>query len=181
MSAAAQAVLAVVSLALVITGLAFSPRTDVTRNPEAIIGTQELVRITGPTGETIEALARIDTGATNSSIDDDIAEDLGFDVEDAPTVTIASSLGREERPVVIGGLQIAGQAKAARMTVTDRDERSNLVLIGRNDLRGMEVAIGQRLLTTPGNERPPPRFGRCSPRARRWGRGRSWPSFPWRC
>lgn len=67
------------------------------------------MRITGPDGEKVGALARIDTGASSSSIDDDIAEELGFDLDDAETVTVASSLGREERPVVVGGLQLAGE------------------------------------------------------------------------
>lgn len=147
--------LAVTALALVLGAVAFSPRTDVARSPEAVIGTQELVRITGPDGEKVEALARIDTGASSSSIDDDIAEELGFDLDDAETVTVASSLGREERPVAVGGLQLAGEGAAARFTVTDRSERSAPVLIGRAGMRGMQVAVGQRMLTTPGDDTAP--------------------------
>jgi len=153
--AAAGALFAVTALALLLGATIFSPRTDVSRPPQAVVGTQELVRITGPTGKTVEALARIDTGASSSSIDDDIATYLGFDLENAPTVTVSSSLGREKRPVVTGALQLAGEAKAARLSVTDRAERATPVLIGRDDIRGMQVAVGQRMLTTPGADVAP--------------------------
>lgn len=123
------------------------------------IGEQETVRITGPTGKTIEAIARVDTGASASSIDEDMARKLGFDLKNAEMVTIQSSLGREKRPAVVGVVQIAGQAFASRLSVTDRSERSNPVLLGRSDLTGFQVQVGQRLLTTPGEERTPSALG----------------------
>lgn len=150
-----QVLLTVVAGAVLVSALVFSPRTEVARDPVREVGTQELVRITGPTGETVETVARVDTGASSSSIDDDIAEELEFDLDGAETVTVASSLGREERPVVIGALQLAGQAKATRFSVTDRSERSTQVLLGRDDLRGVQVVVGQRMLTTPGDDTAP--------------------------
>ena len=75
---------------------------------------------------------------------------------DAGTVTVASSLGVQERPVVTGGLQLAGRSQQSRMTVTDRSERSTQVLVGRADMRGLQVAVGQRMLTTPGQDSAPP-------------------------
>ena len=154
LSAAGRVAVAVAALALLLGAFVFSPRTDVARDANAVIGTQELVRISGPDGS-VEVMATIDTGASSSSLDDDIAEDLGFDLDEADTVTVASSLGEEERPVVRGGLQMAGGADPARFTVTDRSERSNQALIGRADLRGMQVVVGQRMLTTPGADTAP--------------------------
>jgi len=107
-----------------------------------LIGTTETVRIVGPAGRSTEVEARIDTGATGSSIDDDLAEDLGFDLENADTVEVSSSLGTEERPVVEGTIRIAGQLKEARLNVTDREERSTQVLIGRRDLVGLQIVVG---------------------------------------
>jgi hypothetical protein len=154
-SAVSVVLLAVGAAALVLLSVLLSPRTDVSRPAEAVIGTQELVRITGPDGESREVVARIDTGASSSSLDDDIAEDLGFDLDHAPTVTVSSSLGEEERPVVTGELQFAGRSAPARLTVTDRSERSTEALIGRADMRGLQVAVGQRMLTTPGEDEAP--------------------------
>jgi len=147
--------LAVGAAALVLLTVVLSPRTDVSRSPDAVIGTQELVRITGPDGDSREVVARIDTGASASSMDDDLAEELGFDLDNAPTITVGSSLGRQERPVVEGEVQLAGRAMQARISVTDRDERTTQALIGRAEMRGLQVAVGQRLLTTPGQDEAP--------------------------
>lgn len=150
-----QVLLSVGALVLLGLGVLLTTERTIAPSAAATIGEQELVRITGPNGRTIETVARVDTGASASSIDIDIAEDLGFDLDATDTVTVASSLGRQERPVVDGGLEIAGQAKAARFTVTDRSERSNLVLLGRAELTDLQVQVGQQLLTTPGEQRAP--------------------------
>ncbi len=107
----------------------------------AVVGTAETVRITGPNGESVELEARIDTGAKGSSIDDDIAEQLGFDLANADTVTVTSSLGTEKRPVVEAPVLIAGTEKDVRLSVTDREERDYPVLIGRRDLVGVSVVV----------------------------------------
>jgi hypothetical protein len=48
-----------------------------------ILGEKELVELSAQEGgETREVLAKFDTGAGYSSIDRDLAEDLGIDLED---------------------------------------------------------------------------------------------------
>jgi len=110
-------------------------------DPASHVRPEERVSITGPTGRTVEVLARIDTGAAGSSMDDDLAKELEFDLENAETIRVTSSLGTQERPVVNGQLRIGGEDKRARFSVTDRDERSAPVLIGRRDLAGMHVVV----------------------------------------
>ena len=154
-----RVLLAVVALAVLVVGIVFLPDRSVDTSATPLIGEQETVRVTGPTGQTLEAIARIDTGASASSIDEDMARELGFDLENAETVTVVSSLGRESRPLVVGVVQIAGQAFASRLNVTDRSERSNAVLLGRADLTGFQIQVGQQLLTTPGEAREPSTFG----------------------
>lgn len=137
-----------------------APSGQVTASePRATIGTKEIVRITGPTGRTVEVLARIDTGASSTSIDKEIAQELEFDLEGAQKVTITSSLGEEERPVVPGAVQLAGNAFATKINVTDRSERSTPVLIGREDLRGFDIRPGEELLTRPGDPIAPSALG----------------------
>ncbi|MCA1702950.1 MAG: hypothetical protein LC808_06645 [Actinobacteria bacterium] len=154
-----RVLVAVVALGVLIIGMIIAPGRSTSRSALPVIGEQETVRITGPTGKTIEGIARVDTGASASSIDEDLARELGFDLENAEMVTVQSSLGREKRPVVVGVVQIAGQPFASRLNVTDRGERSNPVLLGRSDLTGFQVQVGQRLLTTPGEERTPSALG----------------------
>lgn len=113
------------------------------------VGEREMVRITSPSGRTIELLAIIDTGASSSSLDTDLAEDLGFDLDHAPRTTVASSLGRERRPVVDATLQFAGHSEITKFTVNDRDSRETLILLGRDAVDGYKVSVGDRMLTTP--------------------------------
>jgi hypothetical protein len=107
------------------------------------VGTRERVRITGPTGRSVEVVARIDTGARGSSMDDDLAEELEFDLDGAETVRVTSALGTQERPVVMGQVRIAGQVKQARLSVADRKDRSAPVLIGRRELVGLQVLVSE--------------------------------------
>lgn len=153
-----QVLLAAGALVLLVVSSVLSDDRDVARAAQVVVGEQELVRLTGPDGSTVEAVARIDTGASASSLDTALAEELGLDLEGAETITVASSLGREERPVVAVGLQLAGQGSATRMSVTDRSERSTPVLLGRDDLAGAQVAVGQQLLTQPGKPVSPNAF-----------------------
>jgi hypothetical protein len=155
---ALQVLLAVAALAAVLVALASAPTADVAQEPVAVVGEQEPVRVSGPDGVTLETEARIDTGAASSSLDTDLARRLGLDLEGADTTTVVSSLGRERRPVVDVALQIAGKTFISRMTVTEREERSNLVLLGRKDLRGFDVSVGQRQLTSPGTPTAPSAF-----------------------
>ena len=57
--------------------------TEVQADNSLILGEEDLVELSAQEGgETREVLARIDTGAGYSSIDRDLAEDLGIDLED---------------------------------------------------------------------------------------------------
>jgi hypothetical protein len=150
-----QVLVAVTALLVIGLSLLLAPDRPATSGAGATVGEQELVRLTGPNGRTAEAVARIDTGASGSSLDTAMAEDLGFDLENAEKITVASSLGKEQRPVVDGTVQIAGRSTGARFSVTDRSERSNPVLLGRAELADLKVQVGRRLLTTPGAERAP--------------------------
>lgn len=55
---------------------------------------------------------------------------------------MSSSLGTQERPVVTARIDLAGQPKDARSNVTDGQERSTRVLIGRRELSGFHVVVG---------------------------------------
>ncbi len=96
-----------------------------------------------------EQQARVDTGAGYSSIDDDFAKSLGVDLENAETITIRSSLGEERRPKVNVRLRVAGKTIDTEVTVTDRDERTHPMLLGRRDLAGFAVDPSREDLTRP--------------------------------
>jgi len=120
-----------------------------------VVGETEPVRVTAPDGTTVETVARVDTGATSSAIDRALALELGLDLADAPRVRIRSSLGVEERPLVGVAIQVAGEARPARVSVSDRGSLHEKVLLGREQLHGFRIAVGQSLLTSPGEAVPP--------------------------
>lgn len=116
-----------------------------------VLGKEELVELSaGETGESIETLAKIDTGAGYSSIDEDLAEDLGIDLDDPEDrVEIESANGDERRPLVPVRIKIAGRSLDTRVTVTDRSKLTKDVLIGSRDLDGFLVNANEERLTTP--------------------------------
>jgi hypothetical protein len=62
---------------------------------QVIRGEEELIELSAREGEeTVEVLAKIDTGAGHSSIDEDLAENLGIDLDDPKdTIEIESANG----------------------------------------------------------------------------------------
>lgn len=130
--------------------------TEVRAEDSVILGEEELIELSSREGgETVEVLAKIDTGAGYSSIDEDLAEDLGIDLEDPEDeVEIESANGEEERPLVRVRLRIAGRILDTRVTVADRSELSKDVLIGSRDLDGFLIKPNEERLTSPDNPRP---------------------------
>ena len=118
----------------------------VDRAPEygkKIVGEEEPVEIRASGGEEgIEQIAKIDTGATYSSIDDDLARELGVDFEGAEIAIISSAMGRETRPLVPVRMEVAGETIDTKATVSSRDGMDNQVLVGRRDLGGFLIRVG---------------------------------------
>ena len=130
--------------------------TEVQANDSLILGKEELIELSArESSETREVLAKIDTGAGYSSIDRDLAEDLGIDLDDPEDeVEIESANGEEERPLVKVRIRIAGRTLDTRVTVTDRSELSKDVLIGSRDLDGFLIKPNEERLTSPDGSRP---------------------------
>ena len=144
-------------LSLALTWVLYRERTtEVQADGLVILREEELVELSAQEGgETREVLAKIDTGAGYSSIDRDLAEDLGIDFEDPEDeVQIESANGEEKRPLVRLRLRVAGRTLDTRFTVTDRSELSKDVLIGSRDLDGFLIKPNEERLTSPDGPRP---------------------------
>ncbi len=76
-----------------------------------ILGEEEMIELSAREGgETIEVLAKVNMGAGYSSIDEDLAEDLGMDLHDPEdTVKIDSANGVKRRPLVRVRIKVAGK------------------------------------------------------------------------
>ncbi len=122
------------------------PSTDTVSYPrDAVIGFYEYVVLIAPDGKERRVLARVDTGATKSSIDIKLAADLNL----GPVVgikTVRSSLGETKRPMILTSIRLGTHRIKARFTLSDREDMSYPVLIGQNILKHGFVIDPQKKL-----------------------------------
>ena len=98
-----------------------------------VVGLTERVTVYGPSGKKKEVMARIDTGATKSSIDVKLAAELKL----GPVLkskVVKSALGNTLRPVIYTEIEIANKRIGSEFTLADRSHMKYRVLIGQNIL-----------------------------------------------
>jgi len=99
-----------------------------------VIGLTERVYIKGGNGHSRRVMARIDTGATKSSIDRKLAEELSL----GPVIkskVFRSAHGKKVRPIVPVQIIFCGQTMKVHFSVIDREHMRHRVLIGINVLK----------------------------------------------
>ena len=102
-------------------------------NGRIIVGLTEKVRVTSSEGNFEEIVARIDTGATKSSIDTKLATKLRL----GPVIrskVVRSAHGHQLRPLIEAEIFLAGKKTKAEFTLADRAHMKYKVLIGVNIL-----------------------------------------------
>jgi hypothetical protein len=101
---------------------------------KSIIGLIEKVSLLTKEGTQKEVDAKIDTGATRSSIDIKLASKLSL----GPVIKskmVKSAHGNKVRPVIEGELILAGKKIRSEFTLADRTHMKYAVLIGVNTLK----------------------------------------------
>ena len=100
---------------------------------KTVVGLVEPVKLTGPNRKTKILLARIDSGATKSSIDVRLAAKLSLGpILKAKIVKSAS--GKSLRPVVEAKIELADKEFKTDFTIADRTGMKYAILIGQNIL-----------------------------------------------
>lgn len=105
-----------------------------------VLGLIESVLIIGNKGLQEKVLARIDTGATSSSIDERLAEKLDL----GPMVRlklVKSASGSKRRPLIKVKVKINGKIMEEEFTVADRTHMTYPLLIGQNILKKEKFLI----------------------------------------
>ena len=126
------------------------PREETTRKQErVIIGYIEEVQVTGTRGsETI--LAKSDTGATRTSIDSQLAADIGTGpIKDIVHIKSGSLKSGRSRPVVDLVVGIGGEQHTVTASVEDRSHMDYPLLLGRDILTHDQVDVNKRADSEP--------------------------------
>ena len=99
-----------------------------------VIGLVEKVSLTHSGNRRKAVKAKIDTGATKSSIDINLANELGL----GPVITskvIKSAHGSKMRPIIEADIELAGIKLRSEFTLADRGHLRYVMLIGQNILK----------------------------------------------
>lgn len=105
-----------------------------------IIGIIEKITLIGRNGKKKETSAKIDTGASRSSIDTRIASELRLGPI-VKTRLIKSANGSSLRPVIEARIKIDGQILDTQFTLANRKHMKYKVLIGLNTLQKGEFLV----------------------------------------
>jgi hypothetical protein len=98
-----------------------------------ILGLDEYITIIDKNGNEKKVLARIDSGAESSSIDESIYDDL-FLGPVVGTKLVKSASGKKRRKVIRIKIELKGKEFKEKFTVADRSDLTYKVLIGHDIL-----------------------------------------------
>ena len=100
-----------------------------------VIGITERVVVKSPDGKRWKrAIAKVDTGATKSSIDTALAASLSLGPI-VNTTLVKSASGSSVRPVINAKVVLRGKEIESNFTLADRKHMAYKVLIGQNILK----------------------------------------------
>ena len=105
-----------------------------------IIGLIQMITLKGSNGKSRKVAAKIDTGATRSSVDMNLAAELNL----GPIIKskkVKSAYGNSRRPVVKAILTLNGKSFSTEFTLADREHLKYRVLIGQNSLKEGQFLI----------------------------------------
>lgn len=112
-------------------------------NPRVILGLTEEIIIFWNKGQgkfNRQIAVRIDSGATSSSIDSQLAKDLNL----GPVIRtrlIKSASGNNVREIILAEVEIKGKIIKEEFSIADRSSLSYPILIGQNILKKGEFLI----------------------------------------
>lgn len=117
------------------------PRETDEYGNKKVINTFEEIEIVLPSGKKTKILAKIDTGAWRSSLDESIVKELGLEVKKDESIKVYSSLGEEFREVIDISFKLKGELITSKATITTRSHLKYQMIIGRRDIKGFLVKI----------------------------------------
>ncbi len=119
----------------------FAGRVKRTLEGQVVIRNLETVVVLSHNKKKINVLAKLDTGAYSTSIDKELARELGLLSVDNVLweKEFKSALGREKRKLIRLVYWLGGRKVVSRAGLSDRRSLRRKILIGRRDLRGFLI------------------------------------------
>ena len=107
---------------------------------KTIIGLTEEIIVYGQEGNQKQVKARIDTGATKSSIDTKLAANIIIGPVKSIRI-VKSAHGQTMRPIVEADIELKGKHIKTSFTIADRSHMKYKILIGQNTLCGNDFYV----------------------------------------
>ena len=104
-----------------------------------ILGIEERVILFDKDGKQFPLLAKIDTGAYRTSIDEKVARQIGIDKPIIAYKSVQGALGKQNRPIVALSLLLRKRRITTEVSLIDRQHMKYDIILGRRDLRGFFV------------------------------------------
>lgn len=115
--------------------------TDAEEGSKSVALSQEVA--VGTAGATTTVQAKSDTGAARTSVGFDLAARLNAGpIVGTTRVKSGGGARAKPRPIVELDVQVAGEWRSVKATLADRSRMSHELLLGRDALAGLRVAVG---------------------------------------
>lgn len=104
-----------------------------------VLGVEESVEVVNNKGEHETVLAKVDTGAWRTAIDENLAKQLGIATDIIDHRYVQSALGEQVRPTIKLAMLLHGRKIVTEAFIADRKNLTYHMILGRRDLRGFLV------------------------------------------
>ncbi len=104
-----------------------------------ILSIEEQVILFDREGKQFPVLAKVDTGAYRTTIDEKIARKLGIDKPILVHKDVRGALGRQTRPIIALSLLLRKKHISTEVSLIDRSHMKYDMILGRRDLKGFFV------------------------------------------
>jgi|688.fasta_scaffold176975_4 hypothetical protein len=105
-----------------------------------VIGRNVIVSIVTPDGD-VDILAKVDTGAYSSSLDESFFKKLNLDEEVIKNRVVRNVHGEEKRDVYEIDLIIKGNKISSELNVFGRGDMKYKMIIGRQDIKKLRALV----------------------------------------
>jgi hypothetical protein len=105
-----------------------------------VIGRNVTVSIVTPDGD-VDILAKVDTGACNSSLDEELFKNLNLDEEIIKNKIVRSAHGEEIRNVYSLDISVGGEKISSEVNISDRKNMKYKMILGRNDIEKLGAIV----------------------------------------